>query len=52
MATESSPEYNLAKAKSIGGEKTNWEFADAQGAGKSAVKDVNMATGVTKKGEK
>jgi len=43
MATEASADYNLAKAKSIGGERTNWEFADAQGAGKSAVKDVSGA---------
>lgn len=46
MPTNATSEYNLAKAKSIGGEKTNWEFADAQGAGKSAVKDVKAATGV------
>ncbi len=52
MATQASKDFNLAKAKSIGGEKTNWEFADAQGAGKSAVKDVNAATGVVAKKDK
>lgn len=43
MATVASPAFNLAKKKSIGGEKTNWEFGDSQGAGKSAVKDVSKA---------
>jgi hypothetical protein len=52
MATQASPEYNLGKNKSIGGPKTNWEFGDSQGAGKSATKDVNAASGVTKKSEK
>ena len=52
MATLASPEFNLEKNKSIGGEKTNWEFGDAQGAGKSATKDVAAASGVTKKSEK
>ena len=47
MATVASGPYNLSKKKSIGGEKTNWEFGDSQGAGKSAVKNVKAASGVT-----
>lgn len=46
MATEASPQFNLAKKKSIGGDQDNWEFADQQGAGKSAKKDVDNASGL------
>jgi hypothetical protein len=49
MATEASPEYNLAKKKSMLGDKENWEVANSKGAGKSAVKDVAKATGTTGK---
>ena len=49
MATQASPEYNLAKKKSIGGNKSNWEFGDSKGAGKSATKDVKAASGIGKK---
>lgn len=52
MATEASKDYNLKSAKSIGGETTNWEFADKMGAGKSAVKDVAKATGVVAQSDK
>lgn len=49
MATKASPEFNLAKKKSMMGPKENWEVGDAKGAGKSAVKDVMKATGTTGK---
>jgi hypothetical protein len=46
MATSATKEYDLSKKKSIGGEKTDWEFADSKGAGKSAVKDIKKASGM------
>lgn len=52
MATQASPEYNLAKKKSIGGNKDNWEFGVSQGGGKSAVKNVKAASGVVPSGKK
>jgi hypothetical protein len=52
MATQASAEYDLGKKKSIGGARANWEFGDSKGGGKSAVKDVKKASGVTKASDK